>query len=242
MRSNFVITFPAVIFSDQWGREYWKPHARPYTACAEALAVEPRNLVYVGDNPAKDFINGPATPDRHRPHPKARERYTLRYILDEEHEADHELTSLDDLVPLLDSVAARPGRSTGPAARHESDADVRFCMVKRAIIPPARHRIFHGTIATDRTCQNASENVAITEGLHDPPGPGGDPARRLRDRPGRGRGPAAAGRDDRRRHPPRGAGRARAVGPRRALHVKTFTAVAPMPAAPRCSTSCTPAA
>ena len=108
--------FSAVIFSDLWGREYWKPHARPYTACAEALALEPKTLVYVGDNPAKDFITARqlqiATVRIRRPG-------TLHFSLqlDKEHEADHELSSLDELAPLLDSIATarlegvRTGRS-----------------------------------------------------------------------------------------------------------------------------------
>ena len=47
--------FSAVVFSDQWGREFWKPHRRPFLAAAGMLGVAPEKTVYVGDNPLKDF-------------------------------------------------------------------------------------------------------------------------------------------------------------------------------------------
>ena len=47
--------FDAIIFTDSWGREYRKPHERAY-ACMEERLVGARPLVYIADNPAKDFI------------------------------------------------------------------------------------------------------------------------------------------------------------------------------------------
>ena len=47
--------FAAVVFPDQWGREFWKPHPRPFEECARLLRLTPPDLAYVGDNPAKDF-------------------------------------------------------------------------------------------------------------------------------------------------------------------------------------------
>ncbi|ADI15540.1 HAD family hydrolase [Truepera radiovictrix] len=44
-----------VILTDAWGQRYWKPHARAFEAVAEAFALPPERLVYVGDNPEKDF-------------------------------------------------------------------------------------------------------------------------------------------------------------------------------------------
>lgn len=46
----------AVVFSDSFGREHWKPSPVPYRAVAEALGVAHDGCVYVADNPAKDFI------------------------------------------------------------------------------------------------------------------------------------------------------------------------------------------
>ena len=48
--------FQAVVFTEQLGREFWKPSAAGYTAVAEALAVTHESCAYVGDNPVKDFI------------------------------------------------------------------------------------------------------------------------------------------------------------------------------------------
>lgn len=46
----------AVVFSDEWGREAWKPNPKPFEVIAERLGVELDRTVYVGDNPAKDFL------------------------------------------------------------------------------------------------------------------------------------------------------------------------------------------
>jgi putative hydrolase of the HAD superfamily len=46
----------AVVFSDQWGREAWKPDTRPFIEALQLLQVEAGNAVYLGDNPAKDFL------------------------------------------------------------------------------------------------------------------------------------------------------------------------------------------
>ncbi|MDP9314587.1 MAG: HAD family hydrolase [Chloroflexota bacterium] len=48
--------FDAVVFSDQWGREFWKPHTRPFETVLSKLGVEGDDAVYVADNPSKDFL------------------------------------------------------------------------------------------------------------------------------------------------------------------------------------------
>ena len=53
---NIQTFFSSVVFSDRWGREFWKPHPRPYEFCAESIGCPVENIVYVGDNPAKDFV------------------------------------------------------------------------------------------------------------------------------------------------------------------------------------------
>lgn len=50
----------AVVYSDSFGREHWKPSEVPYRAVAEALGVAHDGCVYVADNPAKDFITARA--------------------------------------------------------------------------------------------------------------------------------------------------------------------------------------
>ncbi|MDR1817214.1 MAG: HAD family hydrolase [Puniceicoccales bacterium] len=45
-----------VIYSDTWGREAWKPSARPFRELENALRAPPAQCLYVADNPQKDFI------------------------------------------------------------------------------------------------------------------------------------------------------------------------------------------
>lgn len=53
--------FDAVVFSDVWGREGWKPSTRPFIAMRERLAIGDARAVYIGDNPTKDFHGARAT-------------------------------------------------------------------------------------------------------------------------------------------------------------------------------------
>lgn len=46
----------AVVFSDDLGRACWKPAPQPFMRALELLDVDPPEAVYVGDNPAKDFL------------------------------------------------------------------------------------------------------------------------------------------------------------------------------------------
>jgi putative hydrolase of the HAD superfamily len=45
-----------IVFSDQWGREAWKPSRRPFEEMMRQLPGTPAGFVYIGDNPRKDFI------------------------------------------------------------------------------------------------------------------------------------------------------------------------------------------
>ena len=44
------------ILTDIWGRDYWKPHPRAFEELAIGWGLSSSELVYVGDNPAKDFL------------------------------------------------------------------------------------------------------------------------------------------------------------------------------------------
>jgi putative hydrolase of the HAD superfamily len=48
--------FDAVIFSDEYGRDTWKPNPKIYRIALEKLGVSASDAVYVSDNPAKDFL------------------------------------------------------------------------------------------------------------------------------------------------------------------------------------------
>lgn len=48
--------FDAIVFSDEWGRDAWKPSTRPFEIALSRLAIQPTRSVYVADNPQKDFL------------------------------------------------------------------------------------------------------------------------------------------------------------------------------------------
>jgi len=49
----------AILLTDEWGKDWWKPHPRAFQELAQRLAVDPASCIYVADNPQKDF-DGPA--------------------------------------------------------------------------------------------------------------------------------------------------------------------------------------
>ncbi|KQX27792.1 MULTISPECIES: HAD family hydrolase [unclassified Ensifer] len=94
-----------VIFTDLWGREFWKPHARAYEAIEAWAELTPDNLVYVADNPVKDFV----TPRRRgwKTVMVAREERVHRIAAPHEaHQADRRISDLDELDDALRSLAA----------------------------------------------------------------------------------------------------------------------------------------
>jgi putative hydrolase of the HAD superfamily len=48
--------FDAIIFSDEYGPDAWKPSTRPFEIVLQKLATKPSRAVYVADNPKKDFL------------------------------------------------------------------------------------------------------------------------------------------------------------------------------------------
>ncbi len=44
-----------VVLTDAWGQDFWKPHVRAFEHVAAAFGLPPEQLVYIGDNPTKDF-------------------------------------------------------------------------------------------------------------------------------------------------------------------------------------------
>jgi putative hydrolase of the HAD superfamily len=48
--------FDCVLFTEELGRECWKPSPAGFAAVAERLAVPGESCAYVADNPAKDFV------------------------------------------------------------------------------------------------------------------------------------------------------------------------------------------
>ncbi|GGF96526.1 HAD family hydrolase [Paenibacillus aceti] len=47
--------FDEIIVTDELGREYWKPHPRSFEIIKSKLNVDYNEMIYIGDNPEKDF-------------------------------------------------------------------------------------------------------------------------------------------------------------------------------------------
>jgi len=92
--------FDSIIYTDEYGREYWKPDVLGYKLALEEFRVLPEEAVYVGDNPYKDFIGakkiGIPTVRILQP---GREYYKVR--LDKEYEADYEIRELHEITNVL---------------------------------------------------------------------------------------------------------------------------------------------
>ncbi|HJV35987.1 HAD family hydrolase [Geomonas sp.] len=52
--------FDAICYSDEGGRECWKPSAVPYRRIMDELCCAGEDCLYVADNPSKDFITARA--------------------------------------------------------------------------------------------------------------------------------------------------------------------------------------
>ena len=48
--------FEHIVVTDELGREFWKPHSKPYEIINDKLNLDYENMVYVGDNVSKDFV------------------------------------------------------------------------------------------------------------------------------------------------------------------------------------------
>lgn len=93
--------FDSVVFSDQWGREAWKPSPRPFHVVLQQLMVDAERAFYIGDNPLKDFLGarqaGMKTIWLHLPESE----YGNKIPPTEEHKPDHIVYSLDELQHVL---------------------------------------------------------------------------------------------------------------------------------------------
>ena len=47
--------FDAIVYTDELGREYWKPSIKGFELLSDTLGIPLEAFVYVGDNPKKDF-------------------------------------------------------------------------------------------------------------------------------------------------------------------------------------------
>ncbi len=92
--------FDAIVISDAFGREYWKPHEKPYLAIQSQIGVLAEDCIYVGDNVKKDFI----TAKRLGWQTICVKRDAGEYqdiVISEEYLADTTITSLKQLPEIL---------------------------------------------------------------------------------------------------------------------------------------------
>ena len=48
--------FDMLLFTDDFSQENWKPSSLPYQLALKKLCISPKEAIYIGDNPYKDFI------------------------------------------------------------------------------------------------------------------------------------------------------------------------------------------
>ena len=92
--------FDSIIYTDKYGREYWKPNILGYELALKDLQVSPKEAIYIGDNPHKDFIGAKKVGiTTVRVINQNREYSNIR--LNKEYEADYEIRKLADITELL---------------------------------------------------------------------------------------------------------------------------------------------
>ncbi|MGB6687367.1 MAG: HAD family hydrolase [Terracidiphilus sp.] len=93
--------FAPILVTDAWGMEFRKPHGRAYEAVMEIWNIPPTQLIYIGDNPEKDFC-APRALGWHTA--RLRLEQQLRHDLEArlpEFAADREFRTLGDLAAWL---------------------------------------------------------------------------------------------------------------------------------------------
>lgn len=92
--------FAAIVYSDDLGRDCWKPSPAPYLKLMSTMDVKGADCIYIGDNPQKDFITarklGWKTVHIHR---KGAEYATV--VADGLHAAEYQISDLRQLESIL---------------------------------------------------------------------------------------------------------------------------------------------
>lgn len=102
---GIVSYFDALVFSDEWGQEAWKPSSRPFEIAVQRLGVNSFEAIYVGDNPIKDFYG-----------PRSIGMYTIRFRYYDglyshlepptpEHSPDAEIKGLTEMETILKTLS-----------------------------------------------------------------------------------------------------------------------------------------
>jgi len=95
--------FPRILYTEDLGREFWKPSTVPFENMLKEIDVLPRQAVYVADNEKKDFIApnklGLMTVQMIRPH-----RLHTQSSPDPDGPADRKITDIRQLPALLEEL------------------------------------------------------------------------------------------------------------------------------------------
>lgn len=105
----------ALVISDEFGRDFWKPHPKPFLACCARLGVKPDETVFVGDNPERDMVGarraGLASIRIRRPGGY----FQATELGGNETQADFDIRLLTELEPLIAQFqTSRPMRGEAP--------------------------------------------------------------------------------------------------------------------------------
>ena len=92
--------FDSIIYTDEYGREYWKPNVFGYKLALERFQIVPGEAVYIGDNPYKDFI-GAKKIGISTVRVKNQNREYSNVKLNKEYEVDYEIKELHEILELL---------------------------------------------------------------------------------------------------------------------------------------------
>lgn len=88
--------FKSIVYSDEWGREYWKPNPVPYNRMSTKMGIDPKQCLYIGDNPQKDFITAKRLGWTTICVKRADDLYSAAAI-DSEYLADYQISTLCEL-------------------------------------------------------------------------------------------------------------------------------------------------
>jgi putative hydrolase of the HAD superfamily len=109
--------FAAIVYSDEYGRESWKPSPVPYRKIMELIPCEgDGQYIYVGDNPRKDFVTAKLLGWSTVQIVRERGEYS-GVVVPESHHAHARISSLRELEQVIDAVlgASKPaGNAQGP--------------------------------------------------------------------------------------------------------------------------------
>jgi putative hydrolase of the HAD superfamily len=102
---NLYNIFDTLIFSDEYGRENWKPSPVPYLKIMDKLNFKGNELIYIGDNSTKDFVTA-----------KRLGWYTIQVIrkngeyfnnvVEPHYEADIKVKSLFEIASVLEDLTS----------------------------------------------------------------------------------------------------------------------------------------